>query len=82
MQNDINLENLKTSSLDSKFQTLHSLKNELIGCKDIKKHYFNKGIIEVLLPLLGLEQDENLLCEIVTILNCFFFEVDNAILIL
>ncbi len=58
---ELDLDNLKREPLDRKVLLLRALKNDLIGCYDMKEHYFNRGIIETLLPLLGTEVDEKLL---------------------
>jgi hypothetical protein len=40
----------------------------------MKAVYFNKGIIEVFIPLLGIETEEKVLVEILTIINSYFFD--------
>ena len=43
---------LQTTSAEQKIQLLQDIKNELIGCQDLKKAYYNKGLIETLTPML------------------------------
>lgn len=58
---DVDIDMLKKESVEKRVQQLKVLKNELIGYSEMKEIYFNKGIIEVLMPMLGKEVDESLL---------------------
>ena len=44
------IENFK--SAESQLETLRDLKNDMIGSEDTKASYFNKGLIETLVPML------------------------------
>lgn len=70
----IDLDSLKREPIDKKLILLKTLKNDLIGCHDMKALYFNKGIIEVFIPLIGIETDEKILVDILTIINCYFYD--------
>lgn len=76
---EIDIDKLKKDDpVDKKILFLRTLKNEMIGCQDVKEELFNKGLIETLMPMLALETEEHLLQEIVTIINCYFFDFPKA----
>jgi hypothetical protein len=68
----------KDDPVDKKIAFLRTLKNEMIGCQDIKEELFNKGLIETLMPMLTVETSWQLLSEVVTIINCYFFDFPKA----
>ena len=51
----------------------------MIGCSETKLAYFNKGLIEVIIPLIADSYDPALTTEILTILNCFTYDFPKAI---
>jgi hypothetical protein len=57
----VDLDEFKLQSIDKKIITLRTIKNDIIGCRDLKEAYFNKGLIEVLMPLLSKESEEFLM---------------------
>ncbi len=76
---EISVDSLKRDPLELKLSKLISLKNELIGNQEKKELYFNQGIIETLLSMVGSEQNDKLLQEIVTVINCYFFDFPNSL---
>lgn len=76
---DISIDSLKKDGLEIKLSKLRQLKNELIGNQEKKEYYYNQGIIETLLSMVGSEQDDKLLLEIVTVINCYFFDFPNSL---
>ena len=79
----LDFDSLKTlDDSDNKLKLLKELKNDLVGCSDTKKAYFDAGLLETLIPLgAGLSKDikdQNISFEILAIVNCFFFEVPAA----
>lgn len=75
---EFDIDSLKKDSTENKIKSLRQLKHQLIGFTDWKEEYFNKGIIEVLMPMLGKEQDYRLLVEIIAIINSYFFDFPKA----
>ena len=43
----------KLESTEEKLQLLCDLKNDLVGCSDSKQSYFDKGILEIMIPFLA-----------------------------
>ena len=74
-----NIESFPELSREQKLSMLRSVKNELIGSAEMKSHYFDNGLVETLMPMIGKEEDSELMVEIVSILNSFFFHFPRAI---
>ena len=75
---EIVIDTLKTDSLDNKLDKLQSLKFLLIGSHENKETYFNQGLVEILFSMVGTEQDDRILREIITLINCYFFNFPQA----
>lgn len=69
------------SKLPAKEQlvALRDIRNQLIGCQDTKQAYFDKGLIEVVVPLLTAGCDTDVCSEILIILNCYTFDCPKAL---
>ena len=63
------------TSVEAQIQTLRDVKNDMIGSLDVKLEYFNKGLIETLMPMMkNRELAQNVRCEAFTVLNSFLFD--------
>ena len=67
---------IEFSSPANRLQNLRDIKNDLIG--NDKKVYFNKGLIETVVPLLN-DPDANIIYECLVILNSFLIDFPDAI---
>eukprot|EP00347_Sterkiella_histriomuscorum_P015675 403356120 len=79
MMEEIEIDQLKDEPQDIKLQKLQKLKNLLIGSQEYKEIYFNRGLIETLFSMVGKEQNDKVLQEIITLINCYFFDFPQAI---
>lgn len=75
---EIDLEQVKKESLEKKILQLKHIKNQIIAFAEVKEEYYNKGVIETLMPLLAKEHASSLLFEILSIINTFFFNFPQA----
>jgi uncharacterized protein YeeX (DUF496 family) len=67
---------IEFSSPENRLQNLRDIKNDLIGNE--KKVYFNRGLIETVVPLLN-DLDPNMIYECLVILNSFLIDFPDAI---
>ena len=59
---------------------MKDIKNDMIGSEDIKMGYFNKGLIETLMPMLqNKNTSSNVRFEAFTVLNSFLFNCPKAL---
>lgn len=63
------------SESEDKIESLRAIKNDLIG--NDKKAYFNKGLIETVVPLLN-DADPYVVYESIAILNSFLIDFPEA----
>ncbi len=67
---------IEFSSPANQLKIFRDIKNDLIG--NDKKVYFNKGLIETVVPLLN-DRDPNMIYECLVILNSFLIDFPDAI---
>ena len=67
-------------SAEQKVKMLKDIKNDLVGSSDVKQAYFDQALIETIMPLLSKEKNQPMivLCETLSVLNCFFFDFPKA----
>lgn len=70
---------IKKLTAREQIAALKEIKNQMIGCTETKLAYFNKGLIEVIVPLLADIYDAELGSEVLMILNCFTFDFPKAL---
>ena len=59
---------------------LRDIKNDMIGSADTKLAYFDRGLIETVVPLLNKQETSGQIkSEILTILNSFLFDCPKAV---
>jgi hypothetical protein len=51
----------------------------LVGSHERKALYFNQGLLETLLPMISLDTDSNVLLEIASVVNSYFFDFPRAL---
>ncbi|CDW81757.1 armadillo repeat-containing protein [Stylonychia lemnae] len=75
---EIVIDTLKTDPSDIKLEKLKTLKFQMIGSHENKEIYFNQGLVEILFSMVSTELDDKILKEIITSINCYFFNFPQA----
>ena len=76
----VDFDSIKTLDSVMQLRTLKDIKNDMIGTAEAKQSYFDKGLIETVMPLLPTKDlDRNVRFEIFTVLNSFLFDCPRAV---
>lgn len=74
----VDFDNIKKLSTKEQVCMLKEIKNQLIGSPETKQAYFDRGLIEVVTPMLEDACDQELCCEALMIINSFTIDFSPA----